>query len=85
MFLNPWGLSPPENRPKITPMGRSHADDYVVIVVKDFNSKYAVLTFFHLHFCCNCISQNSPETRLNALTFCKIMHKIQLQHFFSKI
>ena len=36
------GLSP-ENRSKITPIGRNHADYYVVIVVKNFNSKSVVL------------------------------------------
>ena len=34
---------PPENRSKITPIGRNHADYYVVIVVKNFNSKSVVL------------------------------------------
>jgi hypothetical protein len=41
--LGIFSNTPPENRLKITPIGRSHADYYVVMVVKNFNSKYAVL------------------------------------------
>ena len=81
MLLN-LGIVPTENQSKITPICRSHADDYIVIVVKDFNSKYAVLIFFHLYFCCNCISQNSPKTCLNALEIRKIMTKFNCNIFF---
>ena len=42
MLLNP-GTIPVENHSKITPIGRNDADYYVVIVVKFFNSKCAVL------------------------------------------
>ena len=46
MLLN-LGIVPTENHSKITPICRSHADCYVVIVVKNFNPKSVVLNGFN--------------------------------------
>ena len=37
-----------------------------------------------MHFCCNCISQNSPKTCLNALEIRKIMTKFNCNIFSAK-
>jgi hypothetical protein len=44
--LGIFSNTPPEKRSIITSFGKNNADYYIVSVVKNFNSKYAVLIFF---------------------------------------
>lgn len=51
MLLN-LGIVPTENHSKITPICRSHADYYVVIVVKNFNPESADLNGINKTWLC---------------------------------